>query len=518
MTAPNNDCINDTKWKGNVSARVRRVEIIIFVITISFVSILSHAILIHSSQRELQVALSSLLDVQQSISSLSGTQVVLQKQIEIINAKISEKKLKLTKPTKHIIQSSPTKHRKGYSSSKDFPLTSTSSVKPKPKQNADDDDDDVIVASLYHPKTGSRKMKLQNNSTKTTTSCTGTFFRLELQLDENPKQTSFVLMNMDTRDTVANVSFNESDSIQNTIFETCLEDGRYQFKLQDSVGDGIECFDSFDGLPCYNIYLNHGLAIPGRPFQHSLRTHEFDTRSLCFEGNEVVIEINFDNERTRAEGITVIENITNIRTRKAVNMSLAPGQDRNNTNKKSIFKCLTPSTYIVKLRSESGRPIICDGPCFTISVNNKIIIQGKESFSSTEHEFFITIDGIGRELTCTSNPLLSPISSKSHSTFDERVSKIIDVVQALSDPHAIFTRGSSQYKATCYILYDDPLEAQAENTMLLQRYALAVLLYSTNEMTEVHIALDVCFNDKIKCNAQGEVISVEWSKYFHTKM
>ena len=93
------------------------------------------------------------------------------------------------------------------------------------------------------------------------------------------------------------------------------------------------------------------------------------------------------------------------------------------------------------------------------------------------------------------------------------MSKLLSVIQALSIVQDIFTPGSPQYKATCYILYDDPLQMSPEDSLLAQRYALAVFLFSTNQRAEVQLPLDECVNSKFTCNEKGDIDGINWSKY-----
>lgn len=487
MTKTSKDDTMDTTWKGNISKRVHRIETIFLAATISFIGLLSYTN--YSSQIKLQAALSSILEMQQSMSSMSRTQSVLTSQIEMINKEVNQKKQHESE--KEDMKSSSKIHRKALSKAKDIPPTrSVTTI-----QNSFNDAD---IMPIHGPKKIFRQMQIEQNSTEKTNPCNQTFFRLELQLDRFPADNSFILMNMHTKATIAHHNFSEADLMSDFTFEKCIEDGHYRFVLQDFWGNGIQCLDFFDGLPCYNIYINGILAIPGRNFLSSKSIHEFNTKSLCLIGDELILEL----KTTHSTARKLTFRLTNSQTREEIKMIRFPDQDKS-ANKTSFFQCITPSMYYIELFSVFDTSMTCEGPCYTILVNDETVIIGKDLLHDPKHSFFVTTDGIGRELTCNLNPLLSPISERSHFLFDERASKIINVINALS----MFI-GSSQYRAACYILYDDPLQLQAEDPRLLQRYALAVLLYSTNDMAEVHLARNVCIENKFGCDEHGQITTV----------
>lgn len=538
MTPTKNDKTNDdtiTMWKGDISKRIRRMEVFFLTVTVSFITFLSYKVILD---------LSSQYELQQTISLISDTQGTVLNQIEMMNSrihKIEQDKL-LNKDFIQPPSSSSSIHRKVLAAPKDDSDSVTWFKKPinkieqnevtietiQPSQSIhrkylaapegflrETTVKNVKAVSMHHPNTTSRRIQSLINPIESGASCNGTLFRLEIQLDGRAQETSFILIEIDTGNTIQHTTFSKNHSHTEKTFEICLDNWHYQFLLQDSFGDGIQCENSFNGLPCYNIYFNNELTIPGQAFQNSLLSHEFDLNSQCFIGNVVVYEFNFDVGSAPAEGISSICKITNIQTKEEVEMLLIPDQKQNGT-KTSFFQCLDSSIYNVEFFPAPQSITSCNGPCYSISMNNKTIIEGKGFISQANHQFFITTDGVASEKTCRINPPLSPIHN-SHNLFDERVSKLMDVIQALSKVKDIFAEGSSQYQATCYILNDDPLQIQVEDTKLVQRYAIAVFLYSTNEMAEVHLGLDLCLDDKFQCNEQGDIIAVGTSKYIKQK-
>lgn len=82
------DDLLDTVWKGNIFTRVRQLEMFILIPTVCFVGLFSH--IMHSSQRELQAAMSNILEMKSQISFLSGTQSILWSQMEMMNNKMNK--------------------------------------------------------------------------------------------------------------------------------------------------------------------------------------------------------------------------------------------------------------------------------------------------------------------------------------------------------------------------------------------------------------------------------------------
>ena len=510
---------NEATLEANISKRVRRVEIFFFVVTLSFITFISNVI-------------SSILEMQQTISSLRGTQATLKYQIELTNEKLNEKE---QDKLNHAIVTSKDSRISEKVNNRELQKQEKQIVKPLssiysesmvsftdlPRNYSFKYEGDTIknVKSMSLPKheKGSRIMQFQENVTESVTSCNETLFRLELQLDDHGEHTSFHLISSETGNITTTKMFTENDSFSDTSFEMCLQDGHYQLMLLDEWGDGIKCINSFDGSPCYNIYINDVLAIPGKPFHTALNSHEFDTRSLCLVGNRFVYELNLDIEKIQAEGISVAHRIINSQTQEEEHLLPVPNHDENKS-KMSSFRCLDSFMYDFELSFVPDGQIVCDGPCYTVSVNDETIIEGENFFRSAKHRFFIAIDGIGRKQTCSSNPLLAPITALSQFSFDERVSKILNIIQAVSNIQDIFTRNTSQNQAACFILYDDPLQIKPEDPVLLQRYALAVFLYSTNELAEVQLPLDMCLSSIVKCNAHNEITTLAWSKYVITNV
>lgn len=491
MATSSKDSDDDTEWGAHTPRRVKRVHILVLATALSFIAFLSHVA--NSSQREIRAVLSSNLEMQKKITSLSDTHTILVSEIKMMNDKI--KKLEKNELEKGIPQ-----HPLSKTVANSKEVSVTQSVKPKKAVKT------VNPSSMLHPKIISRRMQSESNFTQSVASCDGYLFRLELQLDEWSEETSFTLTNIENGNVVENRSFSDDDTFADVTFETCLEESQYEFVLKDEYGDGISCKKFFEGKPCYDIHIDDVLTIPGKEYQSSTQKRKFDLQAFCVIGNQFTYRFNFDIEKSQAESISFIHKITDTQTNEDVRSFLLPDEDKT-LNKTTFVQCIDASIYDVEFVSVPE--INCLGPCYTVLVNDEIVVEGKEFLSRAFHKLFITADGIGREQVCQTKPLLAPINELNEFSFDDRASKILNVIGATSDSNEISRRDSSQYRATCYILYDDPLRLEPEDAMLLQRYALAVLFYSMNDMAEAQLPLDVCLDDKFDCNEQGEVIRLE---------
>ena len=495
MTVSTKDGAYNSTWRCHISKRVRRIEVVFFLMVVAFLGFVFHVM--ESSQREAQEAKSSLLEMQNTISSLTNRMEVMEQSIN--EQKFQEPKIDISKPRS---SSSSSSHHRAIVAPGDLPLTHFFIPRNNPINHVKD-------LSMSHREDISRKLQSENNSTQESdTGCDGKLFRLELELDEFPSETSITLSSEETGELFANLTFSdEEDAFANITYETCLDKGKYMLRILDAFADGISCFDSFDGLPCYDVFIDNELVIEGSPFQTAVREHTFDSNSLCVVNDLVMYTLHFHFGKMLLHGIFDFE------TQNEIEFLPVPNQDEN-TNSTSFYQCLTPAMKQFDLGTRKEKN--CDGPCYSIYVNNELIIEGPDTlipFELHSKRFFISIDHIGREQRCFSEPILTPINELSNYTVDDRVSKLLSVIQALSIAQDIFTPDSPQYKATCYILYDDPLQIPPEDSLLAQRYALAVFLHSTNERAELQLPLDECVNSRFTCNEKSDIDGINWSKY-----
>ena len=113
---------------------------------------------------------------------------------------------------------------------------------------------------------------------------------------------------------------------------------------------------------------------------------------------------------------------------------------------------------------------------------------------------------------CSGLPILSPITDMSNFTMDERVHNILHVIHGLSSTEALDNDTSPQYKAACWILYDDELQISPGNDLMIQRYVAAVLIYTTRDNVNAPLPMDTCDHPILRCNDEGQITSIKTSE------
>ena len=118
-----------------------------------------------------------------------------------------------------------------------------------------------------------------------------------------------------------------------------------------------------------------------------------------------------------------------------------------------------------------------------------------------------------KESFCDDLPNLAPISYITSFEYDERVSRMMDIISSASSKDALNRVGASEYKAACWILFDDELQIPAEDEQMLERYAIAELLYATNQDPNIVLPLNTCDYSKVSCNDKGHITMINMSKH-----
>ena len=86
-------------------------------------------------------------------------------------------------------------------------------------------------------------------------------------------------------------------------------------------------------------------------------------------------------------------------------------------------------------------------------------------------------------------------------------------IRSLSSYDTLSNIHTPQYKAACWILYDDVRKASVEDKLMLERYALGVILYCTNLDAEMMLVGDICDLDGIWCDDMGHIVGIDWREY-----
>lgn len=523
MNVPTRDEDNQGRFADGIFKKLCRFETIFFIMAIPFLGYVSKHFDINqrniadvsetqSHSDEIKDALSSLREIHESIASLREVQTTISNLQEVQDATLTSLRE---------MQNAIASLRENQDNMRDnlqYPLKSSPSTTtiippvgimektvrafaPMRHQVKKTKNVDSLSAleKTRHLHTNSRELQLEPNQESAV--CDGTLFRMELSLDENPGETTLSLIDHQDNVFLINVTFTEDDALSDQTFEECLKDGPYIVRLQDSWGDGIRCMQSFDGLGCYNIFINNELVIIGDPFTDAIRENQFDSSSFCLTQDTVIVETSFDPDATNTR--LQIKDFFSSEI-----IDILPIEQENENMTKTYYSCLSTGIYDFVIKTKNRGGVSCDGDCYTVFVNDELVMSGSNFFVDETKTFFITFDGVGRERLCENRPYISPINDFSRFQFDDRVSKTLSVLQALSDTAEIFAKGSSQYKATCYVLYDDPLKKSPESPLFAERYAAALLFYATNQNAETRLLENHCDSPQFTCNDEGYITSI----------
>jgi len=113
---------------------------------------------------------------------------------------------------------------------------------------------------------------------------------------------------------------------------------------------------------------------------------------------------------------------------------------------------------------------------------------------------------------CQHLPVLSPTNELSNSTFDGRVDQLLSEINSVSSKDLINSFTTSQYRAACWLLYEDTLLESISEELFIQRYILAVFFYATSTERGVLISKRTCDYKIIQCNEKGEIIKLDAGK------
>jgi len=122
---------------------------------------------------------------------------------------------------------------------------------------------------------------------------------------------------------------------------------------------------------------------------------------------------------------------------------------------------------------------------------------------------------------CESGTILSPINRKNSFQFDEKVSNILTIVNSISSPDDLLHVETPQYKATCWLIFQQVDEIIVDAS-LIQTYVMLVFFFSTDLLREdsakgLTEALPdrVCLQSSIQCNNESHVIGLDFGKCMH---
>ena len=77
---------------------------------------------------------------------------------------------------------------------------------------------------------------------------------------------------------------------------------------------------------------------------------------------------------------------------------------------------------------------------------------------------------------------------------------------------------SPQYKAACWTLFDDMHKITGSYEQFVQRYVMAVFLFTINPNVEDVLPPNTCDQQMVACNNEGKITKIEWSKFQMVKI
>jgi len=114
---------------------------------------------------------------------------------------------------------------------------------------------------------------------------------------------------------------------------------------------------------------------------------------------------------------------------------------------------------------------------------------------------------------CSEAPILSPLNHLNNFTYDEKVDRMLDVIQTLSSMEALRNNNSPQYRAACWILFDDNLKVNTTDELFMQRYVIAVFLHTIFPNGHKLVPMHICDYEKLECDDEGHVTKIEMGEY-----
>ena len=114
---------------------------------------------------------------------------------------------------------------------------------------------------------------------------------------------------------------------------------------------------------------------------------------------------------------------------------------------------------------------------------------------------------------CDELPLLSPANHLNNFQYDETMERTLDIIVTLSSMDLLHDYDTPQYKAACWILFDDIHQLNTTYEHFIQRYVMAVFLYTINPNKEDMLPPNTCDHQIIACDGEGKITSIVWSEF-----
>ena len=122
---------------------------------------------------------------------------------------------------------------------------------------------------------------------------------------------------------------------------------------------------------------------------------------------------------------------------------------------------------------------------------------------------------LAETFNCYDMPILSSVNNLTENVYDQRISRLLELFDSLSSHDVIHNEASPQYKAACYLLYDDVKEMNVEDELTMERYISYLFLISTERlMWGEALPSNICDVEGINCDINDHIIELDFCKYF----
>lgn len=404
--------------------------------------------------------------------------------------------------------------RKRVSKKKPFIKSDSKNVLPKRKRKSETSSRSIqrdkkrITKSNYRNKIFDKGMHHRNLQAEDASgNCVGILFHFEINLDQYADETYWELATENPDNVFLTKKYTLDSSFTTVTYEKCLNEGRYFFTLYDSWSDGIDCGKE----SCFKIRLNNILIYSDIPFRGNKITQVFDSTDKCALG------YTFEVEDSRGHAIPDNSWSLSQIIHDDINEAVELIRDTEKSNETVFSACVRVGTYLLQ-----GNDINC-GNCYNIFINGELVKHGKNFVGTDSHKIIVSPLGKGYEQHCDKVPLISPSNAVNNFVYDEVIERKLEAIYSLTSIETIsHDPTSAQYKAACWIIFDDKVAFENEQNSIgavatdddfIQRYILAVFLFATEQNIEkLHVRTCDFASKRVICNEEERITELNFQQ------
>jgi len=334
---------------------------------------------------------------------------------------------------------------------------------------------------------------------------------ISIELDQYPTETMWNLIDDNGQVVIANYTYSDDEAFEKYSYSFCLAPSQFLLNIYDSYGDGLLCESiAVNGNACYS-YMVNGKEMEGSTFSE-IKHHEIDMTRHCIFGPMLLLKLHFHSIDTEIS--LILLNTYTKNTEYNFIQTTEPKLHENSTE--TYYLCMEPGMYEISIGgvNSTGNLSTCKNSCYDLSIEDNPTIYGPRKLDGIALSFYVNSEWFAKERMCHQQPILTAINDFSRYSFDNRVFQILHVLQAISSLENIVSPEKAQYKAACFVLYDDTNNVAAEDPFLRQRYTLALFLFATNEAPELELPKNPCLSDEYSCNELNEITRIDWCKCY----